>query len=357
MTKGFREIHENPERKLFEQLLEHSPTHSDFDLDLADLEDGIIYEESEPTIPKSTLSTDEAVEQVLADFEDMETNINTPGEQKHQTTEKLHSPILRENMMKNYCEVDKLASHMILSDGNNYDKMNRIGNELIENSELINRRLRNILAELDDRRTPTEDLGYMIGRVGKYMEESLDNFKKLNYYYKEMKNDFEQYVHHSFGYHGTATRCMDEKLIEPSELEDMQFYTQQRFKHSHSFCEKENDLIKTYEELQEFSNTYNRLNNALHEHPRFKQIDGSATYRFEQINREFVETSRDVTDNFIQECGKRKEIVVNHVHELEQLYGKIDITLEQSGLEYVDLAIPDFEEIDKDDSLSNIIIE
>ena len=344
MTKGFREIHENPERKLFEQLLEHSPTHSDFDLDLADLEDGIIYEESEPTIPKSTLSTDESVEQVLADFEDMETHINTPGEQKHQTTEELHSQILRENMMKNYCEVDKLASHMILSDGNNYDKMNLIVNELIENSELINRRLRNILEELDDRRTPTEDLGYMIGRVGKYMEESLDNFKKLNYYYKEMKNDFEQYVHHSFGYHGTATRCMDEKLIEPAELEDMQFYTQQRFKQSHAFCEKENSLIETYKELQEFSNIYHRLNNELYKHPQFGQIGDSTLDCFEKTNKEFMEVSRNVTDNFIQECEKRKNIVVNHVHELEQLYEKIDIDLQHSGIEYVKLAIPDFEE-------------
>ena len=36
--------------------------------------------------------------------------------------------------------------------------------------------------------------------------------------------------------------------------------------------------------------------------------------------------------------------MVNHVHELEQLYEKIDIDLQHSGIEYVKLAIPDFEE-------------
>lgn len=86
------------------------------------------------------------------------------------------------------------------------------------------------------------------------------------------------------------------------------------------------------------------MNNELYKHPQFGQIGDSTLDCFEKTNKEFMEVSRNVTDNFIQECEKRKNIVVNHVHELEQLYEKIDIDLQHSGIEYVKLAIPDFEE-------------
>ena len=64
---------------------------------------------------------------------------------------------------------------------------------------------------------------------------------------------------------------------------------------------------------------YSRFNNELHDHSRFQQLDERVLYRFERNNREFLETAKNVTENFIQQCEVRKEIIANHVHELEQL--------------------------------------
>ena len=360
-----------------EDIERETSTQSDFDLELDDLTDiSFDFTPEQSTLKKSSLTTDELVDLELSDFDDDIAHKQAPFDRKemeerrknekqqepyqaihapqdksemmemrkrYPTPEALHAGIFREDMAKNYVKVDDLASYMILSDGNHYDRMNRIGNELAENGELLNRRIRNILEELDERRTPTDDIEHMVHKVGQYIEESLEQFDKLNRCYNEMKADFEEYVHHSFGYHGAATRCMDENLIRPEELEDMQFYAQQRLKHSHAFTEKENKLINTYSDIQELNQMYSRFNSELHEHSRFQQLDESVLYRFEQRNREFLETSKNVTDNFIQQCEVRKDIIATHFHELEQLYGKIDIALKHSGLDHIELAIPDLE--------------